>query len=141
MEEGSCVFCDPDRGMFIESGECKNCTLANCKRCSDSSTCTECDEEKGYYLKEGESECSLCDSANNMFLSGGECLPCRLTGCSKCSSLAVCSEYGNGYLLKDNICSPCNADEDEFVDNGECKQCRLDGCTDCSSLSVCVECD
>ena len=89
--------------------------MPNCQVCSSSAVCAEREEGKGYYLKEGEDECSLCDSANNMFLSGGECLPCRLTGCSKCSSLAVCSECGNEYLLEDNICSPCNADEDEFV--------------------------
>ena len=92
MEEGSCVFCDPDRGMFIESGECKNCTLANCKRCSDSSTCTECDEEKGYYLKEGESECSECKASEDKFLNKGECVDCSQTGCDDCTSLTTCSE-------------------------------------------------
>ena len=70
LDGDRCTFCDPEEGLFVEGGECRNCSLDNCKRCSNASVCLECDEENHYYLKEGEDTCSKCDTENDMFEGG-----------------------------------------------------------------------
>ncbi|BFU26633.1 protein kinase, putative [Entamoeba histolytica HM-1:IMSS-B] len=134
-----CLSCEENTGYYYSNGECKQCS-SHCLSCSNSNTCTKCQD--GYYLSGKKCvscstrNCKLCDvnscfsCLENSYLSKGICTTCqnKYPLCLQCSwtttstSCVLCSP---GYWFNGNSCVKCN------------ENCGTEGCV---SSSQCINC-
>ncbi|GAB1220071.1 hypothetical protein ENUP19_0047G0130 [Entamoeba nuttalli] len=106
-----CDFCD--YYYYSSLGVCSKCHDEHCKSCNETN-CFVCDEN--YVVNKNEcSPVTTCDYYSNgvcyecpekSFPINGECQPCKVTGCLKCTTATTCSvcDVTNGYFLYENEC-------------------------------------
>ena len=118
-------------GYYLLNGVCLQCQN-NCMSCSDSVTCSNCND--GFYLN-----------------SSGTCVACPIANCLNCPSTTICSQCSEGYsgdnceyfcearcgLCYSGVCFVCK--EGFYMLNGSCEPSHI-LCGIGVSYNECSEC-
>lgn len=111
---------------------------ANCAACTGSqkTSCTQC---KFQNFLDGTTCDSTCPNGKYGDLTDSQCKNCDTT-CSKCTSLAKCTECSNTFHLLNSKCvTECG--EGYIENSGICQACNVAKCKDCDAdISKCTTC-
>ncbi|ELP83787.1 hypothetical protein EIN_470810 [Entamoeba invadens IP1] len=131
----NCTRCDDTRCLecmdhfYLSNYNCDICKT-NCDVCHSESTCSKCFD--GYYYKEDDKICSLCDM-KGYYIDSKSCKKCSAT-CIDCLSQTKCVSCIEGYYLE-------NTTSEEMTESfGTCTDCSTRGCITCNSTS-CITCE
>ena len=139
--------------------------LANCKRCVNDFTCSECgnpnDDGHQYYVVDGTlpHRCEKCKAEESKFYENGKCQDCPAE-CVRCSSPTSSSECKPDHFILDRsrsgICEPCPqrgfreeagrclriCTENQYrTDDNRCLPCPDSRCLKCKDVTGdCIEC-
>ncbi|KAH0575846.1 Cysteine-rich membrane protein 2 [Spironucleus salmonicida] len=144
--EENCVLCT--RNYFLKKGVCESC-IANCVRCTDLDTCTEC--FFGYFVN-ADRQCEKCDQNCQSCTDSTVCLSCLsdqfLTAektcvncsrnCDRCANLATCTTCKTGNFNSDEGCFACN--ENMLIGSiCQCQENQITNCANCDK-NTCRTC-
>ncbi|ELP86192.1 hypothetical protein EIN_329390 [Entamoeba invadens IP1] len=131
----NCTKCDETRCLecmdhfYLSNYNCDICKT-NCDVCHSESTCSKCFD--GYYYKEDDKICSLCNM-KGYYIDSKSCKKCN-ANCIDCLSQTKCVSCIEGYYL-------VNTTSEEMTESfGRCTDCSTRGCTTCNSTS-CITCE
>ena len=139
LKEGECV--EKECGdYFYQNGErCEHC-IPGCLECNNGYTCTFCDTEEGYYMKDGI--CVLDCGVGYRKNPNGNCERCSVLNCGKCDeSASTCDICVEPYFLYNNICYEPDCPSTSYLPPGSriCEPCPLD-CEHCLDGEICQQC-
>ena len=139
--KGSCVGICPN-GTYLDSsvGECKQCTVTDCIRCSKKDQCSEC---KHYLLDNACSTNCQTNSGYYTYLQDGYisiCAHCASENCGTCSNDgSICIQCKNQYYLQEGICLQSCGDG-YYAQGFQCLKC-MEYCQKCDKANNCDLCD
>ena len=152
--EGKCLKCKSS--FSLEEGKCAEgkCSLSNCKTCSDSKTCSSCEEkfslfEDACYVTQCVYPCLLCDTSSSCFIyeswyyeEKSSDNNCNISNCLKCGSESKCSLCDIGfYIDQEGLCvaSTIVCESGFYPSENDCLKCGV-GCKDCFHSTMCLNC-
>lgn len=139
LEGKSCVASCPDKyTRDIESNVCNKCK-STCLKCDgDITKCTACPATGNILLYQGDCLASCPDTT---WANQGQCIPCDVANCSKCTNGATCTLCQNKMLLMENNCivAPCPEGYAQISTN--CLKCEVNNCKRCPVTKTCMDCN
>lgn len=135
---------DCSDGYYLTAYKCEACE-ANCKECSDDTTCTTCND--GYFINAGSCSrcypnCKTCSDSNPPPARGS----CLADGCADgfyAHTDGTCRECDASCLTCDDGTTACTSCHDGyFVDSSAsdvCTECNTE-CLACSAADTCTAC-